>query len=155
MQLESVMARETILVVEDCAINLKLCSILLRDEGYEVLATSSGPEALALLRKRRPHLILVDVQMPDMDGLTLTRLIKKEKDMRDIPVIALTALAMQGDRGKALAAGCDAYLSKPADIHQLRDEIRKLLGMRPQLNPQGDSEGSSAAHLMRYADLRD
>jgi CheY-like chemotaxis protein len=124
------MTGETILVIEDCVLNLKLTRLILMHEGYEVLAASSAMQGLDLLGSHRPDLILVDLQMPGMDGLTLTAQIKQDEATRDIPVIALTALAMKEDRQKALDAGCDGYLTKPIEIELVRAEIRRFLDRR-------------------------
>jgi two-component system cell cycle response regulator DivK len=136
------MASELILVVEDCPINLKLTRILLMNEGYEVLTADSGGQALELLRSHRPHLVLADIQMPGMDGLTLTRRIKQDEATRDIPVVALTALAMKGDKEKALEAGCDGYITKPIKIQEVRREIREFLDRRSGLNGQAAPQAS-------------
>jgi two-component system cell cycle response regulator DivK len=113
------MAHESILVVDDNAENLKLARVLLLGEGYIVHTAMSAEQALALLGEARPRLILMDLQLPGMDGLELTGRIKADPATRDILIVALTAYAMKGDEEKALAAGCDAYLSKPIDTKTL------------------------------------
>jgi len=112
-------AREPVLVVDDNPENLKLVRVLLQTEGYEVLTAQDAEQALTLLKNTRPRLILMDLQLPGMDGLELTRRIKADPATRDIVILALTAYAMRGDEDKALAAGCDAYLSKPIDTQAL------------------------------------
>jgi two-component system, cell cycle response regulator DivK len=103
----------SILVVEDNAANMKLATFLLESAGYTVLPASDAEAGIALARKERPALILMDVQLPDMDGLHATGLLKKDESTRHIPVIALTALAMKGDEERIRAAGCDGYIAKP------------------------------------------
>src|SRR5512132_3161552 len=121
------MTRETILVVDDTPVNLKLTRILLTHEGYDVRTANSGPEALELLKTFHPRLILADIQMPGMDGLEMTRRIKADPQKRDILVVALTALAMQGDEERARAAGCDGYITKPIEPRALGERIRGYL----------------------------
>ena len=121
------MAGESILIVDDTPVNLKLTRILLVNEGYAVVTAASAEEALELLRSYRPRLILADIQLPGMDGLEMTRLIKQDEATRDIAVIALTAFAMKGDEQKALDAGCDGYITKPIDTRTLGERIRQLM----------------------------
>jgi CheY-like chemotaxis protein len=109
------MAGEPVLVVDDNPQNLKLARVLLTIEGYEVRTAADAEEALRVLESFAPRLILMDLQLPGMDGLELTRRLKADPARRGIIVIALTAYAMKGDREKALAAGCDGYVSKPID----------------------------------------
>ena len=109
------MAEETILLVEDNAVNRRLAEFLLRSQGYRVREAATAQEAFDLLRTERPALILMDVQLPAMDGLEATRRLKENPATRDIPVIAVTSYAMKGDRERALAAGCADYLTKPLD----------------------------------------
>jgi len=106
---------EPILIVEDNPVNLKLTKVLLVKEGYEVKTASNAEDALSVLAGFKPRLILMDVQLPGMDGLTLTRKLKDDPGTRDIRVVALTAYAMKGDDDKAKAAGCDGYIAKPID----------------------------------------
>jgi len=103
----------TVLVVEDNAANMKLTTFLLESAGHTVLAASDAESGLALARDRRPALIVMDIQLPGMDGLQATALLKRDERTRDIPVIALTALAMKGDEARIRAAGCDGYVAKP------------------------------------------
>ena len=102
-----------VLVVEDNAANMKLTTFLLESAGHTVLAASDAEAGLAIARDRHPALILMDVQLPGMDGLEATALLKRDAATRDIPVIALTALAMKGDEERIRAAGCDGYVAKP------------------------------------------
>jgi CheY-like chemotaxis protein len=113
------MAGESILVVDDNAVNLKLARVLLSSEGYQVHTAMSAEEALAVLRTTRPRLILMDLQMPGMDGFELTRRLKGDAATRDIRVVAMTAYAMKGDDERALQAGCDGYIAKPIDTRTL------------------------------------
>jgi two-component system cell cycle response regulator DivK len=107
----------SILVVEDNAANMKLTVLLLEREGHEVMQATDAEEGMRLALERLPKLILMDIQLPGMDGLTATRLLKGSAATCDIKIVALTALAMTGDREKIEAAGCDGYIAKP--IHYL------------------------------------
>ncbi len=120
------MPGEPILVVDDAPVNLKLADILLRKEGYDVRAVPDAEEALKALHHFRPKIMLVDIQLPGIDGLELTRRIKRDPLTRNITVIALTACAMKGDEERALAAGCDGYITKPIDTQDLARRIRAL-----------------------------
>lgn len=108
-----------ILIVDDNPQNLKLVRVTLTVEGYEVRTAADAEEALAVLQTFKPRLILMDLQLPRMDGLALTRLLKADPTRRDIRIIAVTAYAMKGDEEKALAAGCDGYITKPIDTEAL------------------------------------
>jgi two-component system, cell cycle response regulator DivK len=121
------MAGERILIVDDNPQNLKLTRVLLANEGYEVRTAADAEEALKTLDVFSPRLILMDVQLPGMDGLELTRRLKADPNRRDITVLALTAYAMKGDREKALAAGCDGYIPKPIDTDGLPKTIAEHL----------------------------
>jgi CheY-like chemotaxis protein len=120
------MSMKAVLVVEDDELNLKLVRELLEFSGFETLEATNGLEALDVVRKKQPSLVLMDIQMPGMDGLEATRRIKADPQTRDIPVVALTSSAMKGDKEAILAAGCDAYMSKPIDIHRLLDLIKEF-----------------------------
>lgn len=109
------MAGEPILIIDDNPLNLKLIRVLLRSDGYDVRTSADAEEALATLQEFRPVVILMDLQLPGIDGLELTRRLKSDPATRDITIIALTAYAMKGDEEKARAAGCDGYLTKPID----------------------------------------
>jgi CheY-like chemotaxis protein len=113
-----------ILIVDDNPSNIKLLSFLLESKGYEVRTAANADEALASIAARRPRLILMDIQLPGMDGLELTRRLKSERTTRQIVVVALTAYAMKGDEARVLAAGCDGYVSKPIDL----DGLLRLVG---------------------------
>lgn len=127
-----------ILVVEDNPANMKLASLLLRNAGHSVLPAVDAETALALARSDQPDLILMDIQLPDMDGLTATALLKQDPATASIPVIAVTAMAMTLDRQKTMDAGCDGYISKPLRYRELYAAIDHLLGIpgTPPLSPQ-------------------
>jgi CheY-like chemotaxis protein len=120
-----------ILIVDDNPTNLKLASDVLVSEGFAVEAAQDAEEARRLLEQRLPDLILMDIALPGMDGLTLTRLLKSQSRFAQTPIVALTASAMRGDEEKALAAGCAAYITKPINTRTLGQQIRTLLGARP------------------------
>jgi two-component system cell cycle response regulator DivK len=124
------MAGEELLIVDDNVANLKLARVLLQGEGYEVRTAADAEDALRLLRSFSPKLILMDIQLPGMDGLTLTRRLKSDASTKDIVILALTAYAMKGDEEKARAAGCDGYIAKPIDIDLLPKIIAEHLGSR-------------------------
>ena len=113
------MAKQSILIVDDNPVNLKLVRILLVGEGYEVRTAADAEEALQVLKESTPRLILMDVQLPGIDGLELTRRLKTDPATRDIKILGLTAYAMKGDEEKILAAGCDGYIAKPIDTRAL------------------------------------
>jgi CheY-like chemotaxis protein len=121
------MAGEPVLVVDDNSQNLKLIRVLLRTEGYDVRTAVDAEDALDELEAFTPRLILMDLQLPGMDGLELTRKLKADPARRDIAIIAVTAYAMKGDEEKARAAGCDGYLAKPIDIETLPRMVREHL----------------------------
>lgn len=128
------MAGETILIVDDNVTNLKLARVLLQGEGYQVRTAADAEEAIRLLETFVPRLILMDIQLPGMDGLELTRRLKADIATKDIVVLALTAYAMKGDEEKARAAGCDGYVAKPIDIESLPGVIAQHLAS-PQVTP--------------------
>jgi two-component system cell cycle response regulator DivK len=125
------MSGEAILIVDDNATNLKLARVLLQGEGYDVRTAADAEDALRLLSTFKPRLILMDIQLPGMDGLELTRRLKADVDTRDIVILALTASAMKGDEEKARAAGCDGYIAKPIDIESLPKVLAEHLVGRP------------------------
>ena len=116
-----------ILIVDDNAVNLKLARVLLTQSGYKVYTATNAQEALTSLEIFHPRLILMDVQMPGMDGLALTRRLKSQPATRDINIVALTAYAMKGDEQKAHEAGCDGYIPKPIDVDTFVKSIEKYL----------------------------
>jgi two-component system cell cycle response regulator DivK len=121
------MAGEPILIVDDNPVNLKLARVLLAAEGYEVRTAMAAEEALEVLGDFLPRLILMDIQLPGMDGLELTRRLKADPRMRGIVIVALTAYAMKGDQERVLAAGCDGYIGKPIDTRRLAAQVAELL----------------------------
>ena len=120
--------RKRILIVEDNDLNLKLFRDLLTAHGYETIETKEGLEAINLTRSELPDLILMDIQLPEISGLDVTRRLKAEEILCNIPIIAVTAFAMKDDEEKILAAGCQAYISKPISIVPFLNTVRKFLG---------------------------
>ncbi len=119
---------KTVLIVEDNELNMKLFHDLLDAHGYRTLQTRSGIDALGLARKHRPNLILMDIQLPEVSGLEVTKWLKDDEELRDIPVIAVTAFAMKGDEERIRQGGCEAYISKPISIVAFLDTVRRFLG---------------------------
>lgn len=118
-----------VLVAEDNDANFELVEFLLSELGVEVLRATNGEEALAMAAARAPGLLLLDIQLPRLDGLQLARRLRAESFGRALPIVAVSALAMGGDRERALSAGCDAYLSKPISPGELQDLVREFLGL--------------------------
>jgi two-component system, cell cycle response regulator DivK len=118
---------KTVLIVEDNELNMKLFRDLLEAHGYETSGTSNGFEALDLVRKMRPDLILMDIQLPQMDGYEATRRIRAVPELAKVPIIAVTSYALSGDEAKTRAAGCDGYIAKPFSPRQLLAKIREFL----------------------------
>ena len=121
------MSREPILIVDDSEDNLKLTQLLLECEGYTVQTAGRAEEALELLDHYTPALILMDIQLPGMDGLELTRRLRRRSDFDKVRIVALTAYAMEGDEADARQAGCDGYISKPIDTRAFPGQIRRYL----------------------------
>ena len=121
------MSAEPILIVDDNPANLKLAKVVLAADGYTVRTAVSADDALSVLRSFRPRLILMDIQLPGMDGLELSRRLKADPKMRDVIIIALTAYAMVGDEERVLAAGCDGYLAKPINTRTLPALLARFL----------------------------
>ena len=119
--------KKTILVIEDNEQNLYLVTFILEKHGYHVEAAQDGQEGITLATRMRPDLILLDVQLPVMDGYEATRRIKANAELKAIPVIAVTSYALSGDEAKARAAGCDAYVAKPFSPRQLLAKVREYL----------------------------
>jgi CheY-like chemotaxis protein len=116
-----------ILIVDDNPVNLKLATDVLEMEGYSVEKAVDAEQAQEMLKSATPDLILMDIALPGMDGLTLTRKLKADERLKDVPVVAMTAFAMKGDEQKALAAGCDGYISKPIDTRKLPQQVAAYL----------------------------
>ena len=116
-----------VLIVEDNELNMKLFHDLIEACGHEILETRDGIEALKLARLHRPDLILMDIQLPEVSGLEVTRWLKEDDDLRSIPVIAVTAFAMKGDEEKIRSGGCEAYIAKPISVSNFLDTIGRFL----------------------------
>ena len=119
---------KTVLIVEDNELNMKLFRDLLEAHGYQTTGTSNGYEALDLVRKMRPDLVLMDIQLPQVSGLQVTRWIKDDPELRAIPVVAVTAFAMKGDEERIRQGGCEAYLSKPISVATFLSTVKSYLG---------------------------
>jgi two-component system cell cycle response regulator DivK len=119
---------KTVLIVEDNELNMKLFRDLLEAHGYQTSGTSNGFEALDLVRQMRPDLILMDIQLPQVSGLEVTRWIKDDPELRSIPVVAVTAFAMKGDEERIREGGCEAYLSKPISVGKFIETVRRFVG---------------------------
>ncbi len=119
---------KTVLIVEDNELNMKLFRDLLEAQDYQVLETREGLQALTLARQHRPDLILMDIQLPEVSGLEVTKWLKEDDDLRHIPIIAVTAFAMKGDEERIREGGCEAYLSKPISVMSFLETIRGYLG---------------------------
>jgi two-component system cell cycle response regulator DivK len=120
---------KTVLIVEDNELNMKLFHDLLDAHGYKTVQTRSGLDAVALARAHRPDVILMDIQLPEVSGLDVTRWLKDDDDLNHIPVIAVTAFAMKGDEDRIRAGGCQAYLSKPISVVTFLDTVRRFAGV--------------------------
>jgi len=121
------MAGEPILIVDDNPINLKLARVLLTGEGYQVRTATDAEEALEVLQQFKPRLILMDIQLPGMDGLMLTRRLKADPATKDAIILGLTAYAMKGDEERVLEAGCDGYVPKPIDTRTFPSVVTRYL----------------------------
>ena len=119
---------KTVLAIEDNKVNMLLVSRVVEAEGYELLRAEDGPEALDLLKETRPDLILLDVNIPGINGLDLARMIRDDEKLATVPVVATTANVLVGDKERCLEAGCDEYLPKPLDIRRLREVMDHYLG---------------------------
>ena len=116
-----------VLIVEDNDLNMKLFNDLLEAHGYNTLQTRDGVEALKLARQHRPDLILMDIQLPEISGLEVTKWLKEDDDLRAIPVIAVTAFAMKGDEEKIRGGGCEAYIAKPISVVSFLRTVERFL----------------------------
>jgi two-component system cell cycle response regulator DivK len=119
---------KTVMIVEDNDLNMKLFNDLLRANGYETLPMRNGHEALETLKEARPDLIIMDIQLPEISGLEVTRIIKQDDRLRDIPVIAVTAFAMKGDEERIRQGGCEGYLSKPISVSTFVETVKTYVG---------------------------
>ena len=120
-------APKKVLIVEDNELNMKLFHDLIEACGHEILETRDGIEALKLARQHHPDLILMDIQLPEVSGLEVTRWLKEDDELRSIPVIAVTAFAMKGDEEKIRSGGCEAYIAKPISVSNFLDTIGRFL----------------------------
>jgi two-component system cell cycle response regulator DivK len=118
---------KTVLVVEDNDLNMKLFHDLLEAHGYNILQTKDGMEALKLAREHRPDLILMDIQLPEISGLEVTKWLKEDDNLKTIPVIAVTAFAMKGDEEKIREGGCEAYIAKPISVTNFLQTVERFL----------------------------
>ncbi len=118
---------KTVLVVEDNELNMKLFHDLLEAHGYNILQTKDGMDALRLAREHKPDLILMDIQLPEVSGLEVTKWIKEDDDLKSIPVIAITAFAMKGDEEKVREGGCEAYIAKPISVTSFLETVQRFL----------------------------
>jgi len=132
--------KKKILIVEDNPQNMRLLEMLLGAKGYTLLKAIDGEEAVNLATSERPDLIIMDIQLPKMNGLEATRQLRQSPDFSHTPIIAITAYAMKGDREKLLAAGCDAYLSKPINTRELPGIISEMLFPPPKDNHSLDGD---------------
>ena len=121
------MAGEAVLVVDDNAANLKLANVLLAADGYEVRTAIDAEHAIEVLKVFQPQLILMDIQLPGMDGLELTRRLKADPKTRTVTIVALTAYAMKGDEAKATASGCSGYIPKPINTREFGAQVARYL----------------------------
>lgn len=122
------MSAKTVLIVEDNELNMKLFNDLLVAHGYKTLQTADGMEALELARSHKPDLILMDIQLPEVSGLEVTKWIKEDDELKSIPVIAITAFAMKGDEQKIREGGCEAYLAKPITVSTFISTVQEFIG---------------------------
>jgi len=122
------LAAQSVLIVEDNELNMKLFNDLLAAHGYRTIQTRNGFEALELARKHRPDLILMDIQLPEVSGLEVTRWLKDDDDLCQIPIVAVTAFAMKGDEERIRSGGCEAYISKPISVMSFLETIRRFIG---------------------------
>src|SRR5271168_3938618 len=119
--------KKKVLIVEDNELNMKLFHDLVEACGHEILETHDGIEALRLARQHRPDLILMDIQLPEVSGLEVTKWIKEDEDLRAIPIIAVTAFAMKGDEEKIREGGCEAYIAKPISVANFLQTVARFL----------------------------
>jgi two-component system, cell cycle response regulator DivK len=119
---------KTVLIVEDNELNMKLFNDLLEAHGYLTLKTANGVEAVELARSHRPDLILMDIQLPEVSGLEVTRWLKDDSQLASIPIVAITAFAMKGDEERIREGGCEAYLSKPISVTKFLETVKTYAG---------------------------
>jgi two-component system, cell cycle response regulator DivK len=120
--------QKSVLIVEDNELNMKLFHDLLSAHGYRTVQTRNGLDALALAREHRPDLILMDIQLPEISGLEVTKWLKEDDELCEIPIIAVTAFAMKGDEERIRSGGCEAYVSKPISVMTFLETVRRFIG---------------------------
>ncbi|NBW06606.1 MAG: response regulator [Caulobacteraceae bacterium] len=130
------MMSKKVLIVEDNELNMKLFHDLLDSQGYQTLQTREGLQAMALARQHMPDLILMDIQLPEISGLEVTKWLKDDEELAHIPVIAVTAFAMKGDEERIRQGGCEAYISKPISVMHFLETVRKHLGTPAPVTPR-------------------
>jgi two-component system cell cycle response regulator DivK len=121
------MMSKTVLIVEDNELNMKLFHDLLDAHGFQTLQTRDGMDALAIAREHHPDLILMDIQLPEVSGLEVTKWIKEDDELSSIPIVAVTAFAMKGDEEKIRDGGCEAYIAKPISVTKFLETVRRFL----------------------------
>ena len=121
---------KAVMIVEDNELNMKLFNDLLEAKGYRTIQTRNGMEALELARQHKPDLILMDIQLPEVSGLEVTKWLKEENELHAIPVIAVTAFAMKGDEERIRQGGCEAYISKPISVAKFLETVETYLHVR-------------------------
>ncbi|MQT11132.1 response regulator [Segnochrobactrum spirostomi] len=119
---------KTVLIVEDNELNMKLFHDLLEAHGYRTLQSNHGREAIEMVREHRPDLVIMDIQLPEVSGLEVTKQIKADPNLKRIPVVAVTAFAMKGDEERIREGGCEAYMSKPISVAKFMETVRGFLG---------------------------
>jgi len=119
---------KSVMIVEDNELNMKLFNDLLEANGYITIKTRNGLEALDLARAHKPDLILMDIQLPEVSGLEVTKWLKEDDELRSIPVIAVTAFAMKGDEERIRQGGCEAYISKPISVSKFVETVKSYVG---------------------------
>ena len=124
---KGVVMKETLLIIEDNEQNLYMMRFLLEKNGFTVISANNGREGIQMALEHKPRAILLDIQLPEMDGYAVARELKKHKELKDIPIIAVTSYAMLGDREKILAAGANGYIEKPIDPDTFVEEIKKYI----------------------------
>lgn len=122
------LGQRTVLIVEDNELNMKLFHDLLAAHGYQTIQTRNGFDALELARKHKPDLVLMDIQLPEVSGLEVTKWLKDDETLRHIPVIAVTAFAMKGDEERIRSGGCEAYISKPISVMGFLETVHRFAG---------------------------
>lgn len=127
---------KTVLIVEDNDLNMKLFNDLLEAHGYDTLKTKDGTQVLEIMRDQKPDLVLMDIQLPEISGLEVTKMIKADEDLQHIPVIAVTAFAMKGDEEKIREGGCEGYISKPISVMSFLETVNGFF------TPAGDDDAS-------------